>query len=433
MNRGAGRIRAFLPVMVVLTGGILSIILFALPTTPSETAVSRAQTRAEEVVAVYHRCLEEEPRDTPLRGPDLFEKISREIDRLCEADEWWLARQAINQQYPSRWTDEQVLAVQQLMGGHEELQENIRALVRLGQPVCRLDLSQGHFVTMGHMRYFIDMFAIMQGFARAKTERGEQKEAVDDYITALSLQRLVACEPVLYSYFLRFCIVSSIFLDMFNVVPAEYWQEQQFYEALRALDGWDCPHTLQDFLAIEADFWLKLIANPGENNRSLILLLDDSSDAADEVVQSPGEMAADMAAYARLTERLVLLAEQPYYEVIPEIAAVEAESKNEHLAGRWTRKLMPYMLTLQRDFAYIRSYVDLQRITLAVELYRCQNGTYPSFLDEVAPFFEDGLPTVSLDGAAFEYELSGNQFTITSKAMKDWKPTGPARLVKVVP
>jgi hypothetical protein len=134
--------------------------------------------------------------------------------------------------------------------------------------------------------------------------------------------------------------------------------------------------------------------------------------------------------------------DQKGHTVSPTKVRQSGEALEKALAHRtpyniFAAMLLPALTRSAEKFARGQTCADLARVACALERYRLAQGSYPEYLDALAPQFLAKLPHDVINGQPFKYRRTddgrfvlysvgwnetddGGQVALTSKGNADW-------------
>jgi hypothetical protein len=69
--------------------------------------------------------------------------------------------------------------------------------------------------------------------------------------------------------------------------------------------------------------------------------------------------------------------------------------------------------------ARIESGINVAKLTLALHIYKNQNGAFPDKLEQLAPGILKKIPVDPISGKPFEYRKTGGSFTLSNVWLKE--------------
>jgi len=127
----------------------------------------------------------------------------------------------------------------------------------------------------------------------------------------------------------------------------------------------------------------------------------------------------DYACYLRMTFKIRMLFSQPYWLAKRQIEKLENESKNAPSGYLFSNITSVSFSALMGKTARIESDIDAAKLTLALHIYKNQNGAFPDKLEQLAPGILKEIPVDPISGKPFEYQKADGKFTLSSVWLKE--------------
>jgi len=127
--------------------------------------------------------------------------------------------------------------------------------------------------------------------------------------------------------------------------------------------------------------------------------------------------------YAYFLERMSKirnLFKKPYWDCSVENEMKKIVSENNHWNYRFlTRSLTKNLIQFRTKTARIESEIDAAKLTLALHIFKNQNGSFPDKLEQLAPDILKEIPVDPISGKPFEYHKTDGTFTLSSVWLKE--------------
>ncbi|MEI8244803.1 MAG: hypothetical protein WCI51_03170 [Lentisphaerota bacterium] len=117
------------------------------------------------------------------------------------------------------------------------------------------------------------------------------------------------------------------------------------------------------------------------------------------------------ARYLRLMLKTRKLYSQPYWLVERQIKELENEIPKDVFSISFP--------ALNLQIAQIESEIDAAKLTLALHIYKNQNGAFPDKLEQLAPGILKEIPVDPISGKPFEYQKADGKVTLSSVWLKE--------------
>ena len=235
----------------------------------------------------------------------------------------------------------------------------------------------------------------------------------------------LAEEPMSMSLLVRELLTRIAFEGMGAALPAGSLNLEQARSFVRKTEDMYHREGLEHALAYEAPLWLHFVTRnpaallaregsmpvlPATNAVTLLVLYP--SPLGDNIVN------ADRETCARFMERIILAAQEPYYEAQSELGSIEAELAGLSSLKGYTKALVPELMKGQRRVqARNEALLDLMRLGLLLEAHHADTGSYPANLTKLADEFGDDLPVDPFTGESYVYVPKDDTFLLYSVGM----------------
>ena len=125
----------------------------------------------------------------------------------------------------------------------------------------------------------------------------------------------------------------------------------------------------------------------------------------------------DYACYLKMMLKIRMLYSQSYGNQIKELKNELSNIPSRYLFSKSMSSIS--FPTLSRKIAQIQSEIDAARLTLALHIYKNQNGAFPDKLEQLAPGILKEIPVDPISGKPFEYQKADGKFTLSSVWLKE--------------
>ncbi|MEI8244800.1 MAG: hypothetical protein WCI51_03155 [Lentisphaerota bacterium] len=116
--------------------------------------------------------------------------------------------------------------------------------------------------------------------------------------------------------------------------------------------------------------------------------------------------------------RIIDLNSKPYWAVQNNVKELENDEKSFNY-NFMTKNLTIGLVSARTKVARIESEIDAAKLTLALHIYKNQNGAFPDKLEQLAPGILKEIPVDPISGKPFEYQKTEGKFTLSSVWLKE--------------
>lgn len=346
----------------------------------------------------------------------LFEKLRQEVESL-EAEEDQDLQKLLEKDW-SEWTEDDFRRLAEFLGPHADLVEEIRRLARLGEPVYRVDLSEGYEAELPHLAPLRNMARLLSRDAALRVRAGDLEGAMEDYRAIIGLSETLVEEPLIISQLVRIAMTQIMFESMGTVLPPG----QVSFDEARAFvaETADLYHreALAAALLAETTFGFRVMGEYYGGAEPVAFDISDSTVAnmflsvLYDASMADIMLTTDQQDYSEFMERLSEAAKAPYYETWRELEAIEADLDDASglLAPVFVVALTRVPIAQARNEAML----DLVRIGLSLEAQYAETGSYPDNLNAVARDLGGTVPVDPFTGESYVYKPDGDTFTLYS-------------------
>jgi hypothetical protein len=206
-----------------------------------------------------------------------------------------------------------------------------------------------------------------------------------------------------------------------GVLPPD--MSREFLSQLQTLDQNLCP--LGENLNVEAESFAGWYEDQIGSADTFRKIINDPAFGFDESVRqaanslTPQELEAQVSEFIRDYRGFVSSIDRPYYEV-RDLPVEQMISDN-----IFSREILPFIA----DMPAVQAHVDAERLgiatTLALEMYRQEQGAYPGSLDALSPDYLQLVPKDPFTNKPFVYHTTDDGYTLYSVG-KDAEDNGGA-------
>ena len=109
----------------------------------------------------------------------------------------------------------------------------------------------------------------------------------------------------------------------------------------------------------------------------------------------------------------------PYWSVEKEMKEMNDELSNIPTKYWISNLTLPLLTNPRTKVANIESDIDAAKLTLALHIYKNQNGAFPDKLEQLAPAILKEIPVDPISGRPFEYHKTDGTFELSSVWLKE--------------
>jgi len=344
------------------------------------------------------------PGDTPADEEDAesvlraFADLMARVKERQQGEHWRPMLDLIGGEDPRSWSEAQWGQLRDFLDANQDLIEAVRLLAAKGQPLVRLpwpfnpEASQEHLSVARELARLLAVDALLGG------HDGDYDRTAVDIEACLGFADAIARDGWVTSGLFSFAIVGIAHVALRDAVAPGALTAAESAALVEAMGGAYGRDTLAICLAREATVGQQAL----EEHRARNVFLRPMWDI-------------DQAAHAEMMDTLIAAADRPYYEVLPELEAMEAQLEGGLPFLRViTRVSVPALTrTLQAQARRVAT-VDLMRMGLLLERQYADNGQYPDSLDAIAPDLGGTVPVDPFTGEPYRYLPSGDTFRLYS-------------------
>ena len=319
------------------------------------------------------------------------------------------------------WSEQNLVAAQNLVDVRRERLQEVRAAIRQHQFHFPLKLSDGMMLLLPHLTEIRNEAQQLRIAGELSSERGEVNAAVDQLADVFLTGDTLRTEPLLISQLVRMACYTMGIGSAERLISRQKLSEQQLDRIETMIDGIQLTNSLRRALLSErvmfSDFyesgrgWLDPSAANEASEQTKV-------QAGMTFLSVTGLKSADRRLMFGTMEKALELADKNdadsrvEFQGLFEKCAVEAHRFPPKILSMM---LLPSLKKIPDRFASIEVRCSAMRVALAVERYRLRHDDkLPGKLEDLTPEFLKKVPVDPFDGQPLRFRLLTNGYVIYS-------------------